>query len=67
MLRWLRGLFQARLSTNLGWDPAKRRFGGEALVLPHDMIAEGVAVLQAALTDLATGATARAEAGRSLR
>jgi hypothetical protein len=25
-----RGLFQARLSTNLGWDPAKRRFGGEA-------------------------------------
>ena len=36
-----RGLFQARLSTNLGWDPAKRRFGGEA-DMPGALAASGV-------------------------
>ena len=36
-----RGLFQARLTTNLGWDPAKRRFGGEA-EMPGALAASGV-------------------------
>lgn len=35
------GLFQARLSTNLGWDAAKKRFGGEA-EMPQALAASGV-------------------------
>src|SRR3954447_21620247 len=35
------GLFQARLSTNLGWDAAKKRFGGEAQ-MPEALAASGV-------------------------
>ena len=36
-----RGLFQARLSTNLGWDPANKRFGGES-EMPGALAASGV-------------------------
>jgi hypothetical protein len=36
-----RGLFQARLSTNLEWDPARHRFGGEA-EMPGALAASGV-------------------------
>src|SRR6476661_8331436 len=35
------GLFQARLTTNLGWDAAKKCFGGEAQ-MPEALAASGV-------------------------